>query len=115
MDQEEQRTAAGRRRRSSTEIVELMQAYEASGLSRVEFCQREGLSLATLARYRKRRRESQGEQRNPGAWVRVEVAQAEVSPASMLAVVLATGRRIEVSRGFDAETLRRVVELLERA
>ena len=28
--------------------------YEASGLSRTEFCRKHGLSLATLARYRKR-------------------------------------------------------------
>ena len=30
-----------------------------------------------------------------------------------LAVVLASGRRIEVKRGFDANTLRQLVSLLE--
>jgi hypothetical protein len=32
-----------------------------------------------------------------------------------LSIVLAGGRRIEVSRGFDGETLRRVVVALEQA
>jgi hypothetical protein len=33
--------------------------------------------------------------------------------ASGLAVVLASGRRIEVGRGFDAKTLEQLVSLLE--
>ena len=41
-------------RRSRTEAQQLVAEYEASGLSRVEFCRERGLSLATLARYRKR-------------------------------------------------------------
>ena len=44
-----------RRRRGRAEIERLVGAYEASGLTRVEFCRKEGISLATLARYRKRR------------------------------------------------------------
>ena len=32
-----------------------------------------------------------------------------------LSIVLARGRRIEVTRGFDVETLRRVVVALEQA
>jgi hypothetical protein len=44
----------------------------------------------------------------------VEVG-AKREDAAELSIVLAGGRRIEVSRGFDVETLRRVVEALEQA
>jgi len=36
-------------RRSRAEAEQLLCEYEASGLNREEFCQRKGLSLATLA------------------------------------------------------------------
>ena len=90
--------------------------YEASGLSRVEFCRQRGLSLATLARYR--HRQSQG-QATPGTrWLAVEVSSGgpgwETGAGSGLAVALPGGRRIEVGRGFDARTLEQLVGLLER-
>ena len=44
----------------------------------------------------------------------VEVA-AKRGDAAELSIVLAGGRRIEVRRGFDAETLRRLVAALEQA
>jgi hypothetical protein len=40
---------------------------------------------------------------------------AKRGDAAELSIVLAGGRRIEVSRGFDVETLRRVVVALEQA
>lgn len=88
--------------------------YEASGLSRQEFCDQRGVPLKTLARYVTRsRRERNG---NDGAsqWVAVEVATRDGNSGE-LAVVLDGGRRIEVRRGFDADTLRRLVAALERA
>jgi hypothetical protein len=46
--------------------------------------------------------------------VAVEVAAKRGDPAE-LSIVLAGERRIEVRRGFDIETLRRVVTALELA
>jgi transposase-like protein len=46
----EERVGKRRRRRSRAEVERLVAEYEASGLSREEFCQRHGLALATLAR-----------------------------------------------------------------
>ena len=104
------------RRRSRAEAEQLVAEYEASGLSCVEFCRKQGLSLATLARYRKRR-----EQGSPAAgnrWIAGEVAasrQAMGSAASSgLAVALPGGLRIEVGRGFDASTLAQLLAVLER-
>jgi hypothetical protein len=104
------------RRRSQAQVEQVVTEYEASGLSRVEFCQQKGLSLATLARYRKRRAQSDEE---PGSrWLSVEVsggsAVLESGASSGLTVALAGGRRIEVGRGFDARTLGQLVGVLER-
>jgi len=94
-------------------------AYEASGLSREEFCGKHGLSLATLARYRKRQQQAQGEAGEVSQWVAVELSGSGPAggrgAASGLAVVLGSRRRIEIGRGFDAGTLERLLRLLEPA
>ena len=93
-----------------------MAEYEASGLSRVEFCQKQGLSLATLARYRKR--QTQGSPAAGNRWVAVKESAGrpvlEDGASSGLAVALRGGRRIEVGRGFDAHTLAQLLDALER-
>jgi len=93
--------------------------FEASGVSREEFCQRHGLAWATLARYRKRLRQAQGEVSSAGQWLAVEVLGSTPPggrvAASGLTVALSGGRRIEVGRGFDAKTLQQLVSLLEPA
>lgn len=105
-----------RRRRSRAEAEQLVTDYEASGLSRVEFCRKQGLSLATLARYRKWR--AQGEAVPANRLVAVEVSGArsarEGGGSSGLAVALPGGRRIEVGRGFDGYTLVQLLGVLER-
>jgi hypothetical protein len=105
-----------RRRRSRAEAQQLVAEYEASGLSRAEFCRERQLSLATLARYRQRQSQSQAA---PGTrWLAVEVSgvgpRLETGTSSGLVVALAGGRRIEVGRGFDGRTLGELVGLLER-
>ena len=70
--------------------------------------------MKTLARYLTRlRREKNG---NDGApkWVAVEVAAGDGNTGELI-VTLGGGRRIEVRRGFDTDTLRRLVAVLERA
>ena len=105
-----------RRRRSRAEAEQLVAEYEASGLSRVEFCRRQGLSLATLARYRKR--QTQGKAVSGHRWLAVEVAAANPTPESRvnsgLAVALPGGSRIEVRCGFDCHTLVQLLSVLER-
>ena len=66
-----------------------------------------------MARYLTRyRRERSGNDGVP-QWIPVEVT-AKDRDLAVLSVVLDGGRRIEVRRGFDAETLRRLVAALER-
>ena len=105
-----------RRRRSRAEAGQLVGEYEASGLSRVEFCQKQGLSLATLARYRKR--QTQGSPAAGNRWVEVKECAGRPmlkdGASSGLAVALPSGRRIEIGRGFDAHTLAQLLGVLER-
>ena len=115
MDEQTQLVEA-RRRRSRAEAGQLVAEYEASGLNRVEFCRSQGLSLATLARYRKR--QAQGSPADGNRWVEVKESAGrpvlEGPASSGLAVALGSGRRIEIGRGFDAHTLAQLLDVLER-
>ena len=115
MDQQAQ-VVEVRRRRSRAEAEQLVAEYQASGLSRVEFCRSHGLSLATLARYRKR--QAQGSPAPRDGWVAVEVSAERPAlgggAGSGLAVALPGGRRIEVGCGFNARTLAQLLYVLER-
>lgn len=133
---EEQANGKRQQRRSRAEAEQLVDAYEASGLRRREFCLQHGVALGTLDSWRKRRRQERSQlgskraaMRNQdarvaaasgeGRLVAVEVAgwpaRTESRAASSgLTVVLSQGREIEVSRGFDAATLQRLLDVLER-
>jgi hypothetical protein len=105
-----------RRRRSRAETEQLVAEYGASGMSQVEFCRKWGLSLATLARYRKR--QAQGSPVAGNRWVEVKESAGPTAlggPAgSGLAVALPSGCRIEIGRGFDAHALAQLLGVLER-
>ncbi len=116
MDGQERAIVGVQRRRTPAEIQQIVAEYKASGLSCVAFCHQKGLSLATLARYRKR--QVQGDAASGNRWVAVEVSRGsvplDVGAGSGLTVALAGGRRIEVGRGFDSRTLVQLVGVLER-
>jgi len=117
-------------------VERLLNAFERSGLRRREFCLKHGVALGTLDFWRKRRgleREraisarpgtlnGEGRSKTTGGesrLVAVEVAGWPAWPEGKaagggVAVVLTHGRRIEVSRGFDAGTLERLLDVLER-
>jgi hypothetical protein len=110
---EQRQTVEIRRRRSPQEIQELLVRFESSGLSRVEFCKAQGVSLASLARYRKRH--AHNAPPTGTRLVAVEVMSLRsASEHAGLAVAVRGGRRIEVRRGFDARTLAQLVGVLER-
>jgi hypothetical protein len=109
-----------RRRRSGVEVEKLVSEYEASGLTRQAFCVDRGLSVAALDKYRRRvhgKRQSRGR-----SFVPVEVVASTAQGVNrgagcdgVLFVELRSGRRIEVGRGFDAETLERLLAVLDGA
>lgn len=115
---EQQKEAPARRRRSRAEAEQLVAEFEASGLSRTEFCRSRRLSLATLARYLKRLQEGGAGSASSGRWIAVELADAGSGRGggadSGLSIALAAGRRIEIGRGFDGQTLVTLLSVLER-
>ena len=94
-----------------------MVAYETSGLSRQEFCDRNDVTLTTLSRYvtryRHQRAQAREATRPEPKLVAVEVTAPVKSDGDELRVVLCSGRRIEVKRGFDAGTLQDLIRVLE--
>ena len=102
-------------RRSPAEIEQLLSEYEASGLSQAAFCGQKGLSLATLARYRKRRAELPAA--SASRWLAVDIAAGgrkgtDTGASSGLTLRLPGGVGIEIGRGFDASTLAQVLRAL---
>ena len=105
------------KRRSRREINRLVVEFESSGLRQSAFCHKHGLALSTLQRELKRRQREVGGQTEGNPLVEVKVARTKVDRSSpeacALEVVLAKGRRIEVRRNFDAETLARLIRIIE--
>jgi len=108
----------GKTRRTAAEIEQVVREYESSGLNRSQFCRRQGLTLGVLNRYLRRVHETSGNGASGDGLVAVELAGKKVSGewagSCGLAVILAKGRRIAVSGSFDASTLQRLVQVLER-
>jgi hypothetical protein len=107
-----------RRRRNRAEAAQLVAEFEASGLSRTEFCQSHRLSLATLGRYLQHLRQAGGGPDGAARWLAVELAGTGSGcgggAGSGLAIALGSGRRIEIRRGFDPQTLLDLLGVLER-
>jgi hypothetical protein len=96
-------------------------------MGRAAFCRSQGLALSTLGRHLRKQRSKPSDVRSKGversSLMAVEVAAPVVSMAdgevSAARIVLwicgsSKGRRVEVGRGFDAETLAELVTVLER-
>ena len=113
----DEQSVVEKRRRTPAEIEQIVREFEGSGLNRSQFCRREGLTLGVLNRYLRRLQAACGSGASGDGLVAVELAgkklSAERAASCGLAVVLARGRRIAVSVGFDAATLQRLVQVLE--
>ena len=119
--------------RQAAEWAALIDQWRQSGLSLPAFCQRHGLSRGSMQNWvykpelkravEAARRESKTPVDEPPApaaapaFLPVRVVQAvaggEASDRSGVEVVIGAGRRLVIGAGFDAETLRRVIAVLE--
>jgi len=109
------------KRRTRSEVQQLLAEFVSSGMRRSEFCTSRGLSFGTLDRHLKKqrwRRKSRAAA-PAGRLVSVELgakkSPRQQEPSCGLAVVLPGGRRIEVHPDFDTSTFERLVGILERA
>ena len=90
--------------------------WERSGLSCAAFAAREGLRAATLGwwRWALRRSAESAPAQTPISFVEIDAVAA--SPGGEgLELVLRTGLVVRVPPGFDADTLRRVLDVAEVA
>lgn len=87
--------------------------YEASGLSRQEFCQKRNVAFKTLARYIVQRRK-RAAAAGPSVSPRLVRVQVEPPTESELTVIVAGGRRLAVKRNLDEALLRQLITVLER-
>jgi hypothetical protein len=110
---EEQEVRRRRRRRTPTEIQQIVSEFKSGELTQREFCRRQGLTLSTLGRYLKCERAS-----SKRGLVAVELAVKKGGVKECggcgLSVSVGSGRRIVVEAGFDAASLQRLVQVLER-
>ena len=116
---------------SRTQVVDLrwnaiLNDFRRSGLTQAEFCRRRDLSLHS---FRKRlystppsqAHSSNGRTAAPAnphflpVTILPEPAPSTPAPPSHLELVLTDGRRIAVAPGFDADTLRRLLAVLEQS
>jgi hypothetical protein len=111
----------GYRRRTREEVQQLVAEFVSSGMRRTEFCRSRGLSFGTLDRHLKKQRWKRKSRKasSAGRLVPVELAARKLltqrEGSCGLAVVLPSGRRIEVHPDFDTNTFERLVSALERA
>src|SRR5260370_27492828 len=105
----ENQQVEARKRRSSEEVKRLVVEFEASGLRRNEFCRARGMALSTLRRHVKNHASGKAGLKAGCRLVAVELPRPgrdkNSGTACALEVVLFSGRRIEVRRGFGFSTL----------
>lgn len=95
-------------KRSGEEIERLLEGYQASGLTRTEYCRREGVAVTTLDYYRRRQA-----RKEKGRLVRVQVKTEAADSESPFTVVLANGRRIECGWRYGESELARLIRICE--
>jgi hypothetical protein len=100
-------------------VEKLVAEYEASGLTRDVFCQQRDLSVTALDKYRRRVQKWARSGAGPMLPVEVVLSRAQGSNRAargdgVVVVESRSGRRIEVGRGFDSETLERLLTILDK-
>jgi transposase len=90
-----------------------LRQWQSSGQSVRDFCDRHGLSQATFYAWRRILRQRDADA-TPFVAVQV-VADTLSAPAPPLEVVLAGGRCLRITSGFDPDTLRQLLAVLEEA
>lgn len=97
----------------------LVKAWGESGLSQAAFCRERGVQVGTFAWWKRQLRRAQGDGAKPrkqsarSAKRFVEVRLARTCSMPAYEVVLARGRSIRVSSGFDPQTLSRLIATVE--
>jgi hypothetical protein len=101
----------------------ILDDFRSSGLTHAEFCRQRRLPLATFRRrlYRDRSTRATAGQAAPASTpgflpipVLPNPTPASSAPHQPLELILSHGRRLAIAPGFDPETLRQLLVVLER-
>ena len=110
------------RRRSREQWRRLVEGWSHSGLTQQGYCDRHGISLGSLRRWRQIFREEResgitvdATLQEPARLVPVELIDGDGVEAEPLTLVLTEGMRIEIAPDFDALTLKRLLGVLREA
>lgn len=103
------------RKRTAEEVERLLKGYGESGLSRQEYCRREGMPVTTLDYYRQRSTRKAAAARTVAAsgLVKVKLEAASVDPQRVFTLVLVNGRRIESGWDFGDTEMARLIRIVE--
>jgi len=96
------------KKRSSEEVVRIVEEFERSGLKRRQFCERNNLSVTTLDYWRWKKAKATKARLVP-------VAVQQPGPSEGFSLTLAKGRRIESPWKFPEADLTRLIRIVERA
>jgi len=91
--------------RSKDEIRSLIEGFARSGMTRREYCAKQGIGISTLDYWRRA-----GRKQKPTL---VRVTMEEAQPQTGFALVLANGRRIESSWSFSATEMEKLIRVAE--
>jgi hypothetical protein len=102
----------------------LLSDFRKSGLTHVDFCRLRGISLHTFRRRLYQPRTSEVTPRRTGTpsgpttdflpvTVLADPPRTDPTPPQPLELILSHGRRIAIAPGFDADTLRQLLTVLE--
>ena len=108
MEIENEKTRRPRRRFSAEEKARVVALYKESGLTRVEFCRREGVSLFSLQRWL-------GKQRQSGEARFVEVETRVVGQRGRYRFGFEGGAWLEIQGGFDEREVRVLADIVREA
>ncbi len=108
METENELTRRPRRRFSAEEKARVVGLYKESGLTRVEFCRREGVSLCNLQRWL-------GKQKRCGEARFVEVEARAGGEGSRYRLGFAVGAWLEVEGGFEEREVRMMADIVREA
>ena len=105
------------RKKTAEEVDRLLKGCEESGLSRQEYCRREGMPVTTLDYYRQRSTRKAAAARRVAAsqLVKVKLEAAAVDPRRVFTFVLVNGRRIESGWNFGDSEMARLIRIVEAA
>ena len=98
-----------------------IEQWQQSGLSQAEYARQQKLSIKSFGYYRRRYMQQHASGKKPASLLPVTVASIETSepPAQPgntgITLTSPTGFRIELTPGFDPQTLRTVLQALEVA